>query len=54
MRLVSGSQEKQARWLILSDFSPVSVDRFSQRLNKLRYVGNSYCVHGENYEMGSE
>ena len=33
--LVSVSKEKQARWLILSDFPLVSVDRFSQLLNKL-------------------
>ena len=34
--LVSVSKEKQARWFILSDFPLVSVDRFSQLLNKLQ------------------
>ena len=41
--LVFVSKEKQARWFILSDFPLVSVDRFSQLLNKLPYSTTRKC-----------
>lgn len=39
--LVSGNNKRQVRWHILSDFPPVGIDGFSQRLNKLLYSSGS-------------